>query len=278
MGRHDHAPLRSGCAAPAVLLSHYVANGVAGAPGCCSFPRWWCCWAARRRRRRRWGAIVAIPPDIPAAARQVPAHAARAPLALLLFFCRSCCNRAALVAGSAHRAGEFLPSWPWPGASAARLYYRRRAAGAGVLHGRAGAHWGRGLARGPTTSIFTLACLLLFVPWSVLVNWLLNGCYRAQVLADVLPRRSSMRLQALQFTPVLVGRARQPAHGPALAAPGDAGRSAAVGARHRLSRPGSARQQRLPVRFCRCRWRCATICWPALDLEELRRQPEQAGR
>ncbi len=264
-----------------VLLSHYVANGVAGALGLLLISSLvHVLLGSAAASAAAVGAIVAIPPDIPAPRRGKFLHMLPAPLlALPLFFVVQLLHEQPWLLGLLIVPASFFAflamAWGKRGAPVAIA-----AVLALVFSMAVPVHTGaEGWRAALTTSFYFGLGSLLFVPWSVLVNRLLNGRYRAQVLADVLLSQAAlMRLQALQFTPVLaLGERANPLMGQLLLRQATLADQLQSARDIVLESPGSARQQRLAgMLLCALEMRDHLLA-SALDLEELRRQPEQAG-
>lgn len=190
-----------------VLLSHYVANGVSGALGLL--------WIAvlvqaflgsAAASAAVVGAIISIPPDMPAPRCGKFLHMLPAPLlALVLFYAVLRLQGSPWTLGLLIVPASFcvflLMAWGQRGAPAAigamlALVFAMALpvpAGAGA---EAALH---------STLYFALGAFL-YLPWAVLMNALLNARYRSQLMADLLLSLAALlRLQAQQFSPLLHG-------------------------------------------------------------------------
>lgn len=262
-----------------VLLSHYVANGVAGALGLLLISTLvHVLLGSAAASAATVGAIVAIPPDIPAPRRGKFLHMLPAPLlALPLFFAVQLLHDQPWALGLLIVPASFFAflamAWGKRGAPVAIA-----AVLALVFSMAVPVHTGaEGWRAALTTSAYFGLGSLLFVPWSVLANRLLNRRYRVQMMADVLLSQAAlMRLQALQFMPMLaLGERANPLMGQLLL------RQAALADQLQSARdivlesPASARQQQLAgMLLCALEMRDHLLA-SALDLEGLRTQPEQ---
>ncbi|MBS0291895.1 MAG: FUSC family protein [Proteobacteria bacterium] len=264
-----------------VLLSHYVANGVAVALGLVIISALVQLWlGAAAASAATVGVIVAIPPDVPAPRRGKLLHMLPAPLlALPLFFVVQRLHDQPWLLGLLIVPAAFLAflamAWGKRGAPVAIAAVLALVFSMAVPAPAEGEGWRVALT---TTFHFGLGALL-YLPWAVLANRLLNGRYRVQLMADVLHSLADlMRLQALQFTPVLApGDRDNPLMGALLL------RQAALADQLQSARdivlesPTSARQQRLAgMLLCALEMRDHLLAC-ALDLEQLRSQPEHAA-
>ncbi len=264
-----------------VLLSHYVANGAAGALGLLLISALVHLWlGSGAASAATVGAIVAIPPDMPAPRRGKLLHMLPAPLlALPLFLVVQRLHDEPWMLGLLIVPASFLAflamAWGKRGAPVAIAAVLALVFSMAVPAPAEGEGWRVALT---TTFHFGLGALL-YQPWAVLSNRLLNGRYRVQLIADVLLSLADlMRLQALQFTPVLaLGDRDNPLMGALLLRQATLADQLQSARDIVLESPTSARQQRLAgMLLCALEMRDHLLA-SALDLEQLRRQPEQAG-
>ena len=190
-----------------VALSHYVLNGLSVALGLLVISagvHWWL--GAFAASAAAVGVIVSGPPDVPAPRRGKFWHMLPAPLlGTPLFFAVQYWQHDPLALGLLLVPATFFiflgMAWGKRGAPVAislmfamvfSLAAGRHSAGAGVSN-----H----LSTALTSTLYFALGALLYLPWSVLANLLLNGRYRVQLLSDVLLSLAAlMRLQASQFT------------------------------------------------------------------------------
>ncbi|WP_404302178.1 FUSC family protein [Alicycliphilus denitrificans] len=267
-------------AALRVLLSHYVANGAAAALGLLVISSLMhLLGGSAAASAATVGAIVAIPPDIPAPRRGKLLHMLPAPLlALPLFFVVQRLHGEPWLLGLLIVPASFFAflamAWGKRGAPVAIAAVLALVFSMAVPAPAGGDGWQSALS----SSFYFGLGALLYLPWGVLANRLLNGRYRVQMIADVLLSQAAlMRLQALQFTPMLaLGERANPLMGGLLL------RQAALADQLQSARdivlesPGSARQQQLAgMLLCALEMRDHLLA-SALDLEGLRTQPELA--
>ena len=268
-------------AARRVLLSHYVANGVAGALGLLVISALvHLGLGAEAASAAAVGVIVAIPPDMAAPRRGKLLHMVPAPLlALPLFFAVQLLHDQPWALGLVIVPASFFAflamAWGKRGAPVAMAAVFALVFSMAVPPPAEGEGWRVAL----TTTIYFGLGALLYLPWAVLVNSLLNRRYREQQIADVLLSLGAlMRLQALQFTPVVTaGERANPLMGALLL------RQAALADQLQSARdivleaPTQVRQQQLAgMLLCALEMRDHLVAC-GLDLEHVRRQPEQAG-
>ena len=268
-------------AAMRVLLSYYVTNGVAGALGLLLISTLAHLWlGSEAAAAASVGVIAAIPPDMPAPRRGKLLHMLPAPLlAMPLFLVVQRLHGEPWLLGLVIVPASFLAflamAWGKRGGPVAIAAVLALVFSMAVPAPADAGGWRAALA---TTGCFGLGALL-YQPWAVLANHLLNGRYRVQLIADVLLSLAAlMRLQALQFTPVLApGERNDPLMGALLLRQSKLA-DQLQGARDIvLEAPTSARQQQLAgMLLCALEMRDHLLA-SALDLEQLRRQPEQAG-
>lgn len=264
-----------------VLLSHYVANGAAGALGLLVISTLvHVLLGSAAAAAATVGVIAAIPPDTPAPRRGKLLHMLPAPLlAMPLFLVVQRLHDQPWLLGLVIVPAAFLAflamAWGKRGAPVAIAAVLAMVFSMAVPPPPEGEGWRAALV---TTSHFALGALL-FLPWAVLANHLLNGRYRVQLISDVLLSLAAlMRLQAVQFTPVVaVGERDNPLMGALLL------RQATLADQLQSARdivfetPGSARQQELAgMLLCALEMRDHLLA-SALDLEQVRRRPEEAG-
>lgn len=263
-----------------VLLSHYVANGVSGALGLLLISTLIHLWlGAAAASAATVGVIVAIPPDVPAPRRGKLLHMLPAPLlALPLFLVVQRLHDQPWLLGLLIVPASFLAflamAWGKRGAPVAIAAVLALVFSMAVPAPAEGEGWRAALI---TTFHFGLGALL-YLPWGVLTNRLLNGRYRVQIIADLmLSLAALMRLQALQFTPVLaLGERANPLMGALLLRQATLADQLQSARDIVLEAPSSARQQQLAgMLLCALELRDHLVA-SALDLEQLRRQPEQA--
>ncbi|HRO81726.1 MAG TPA: FUSC family membrane protein, partial [Alicycliphilus denitrificans] len=231
------------------LLSHYVANGAAGALGLLLISALVHLWlGSAAASAATVGAIVAIPPDMPAPRRGKLLHMLPAPLlALPLFLVVQRLHDEPWMLGLLIVPASFLAflamAWGKRGAPVAIAAVLALVFSMAVPAPAEGEGWRVALA---TTFHFGLGALL-YQPWAVLSNRLLNGRYRVQLIADVLLSLADlMRLQALQFTPVLaLGERDNPLMGALLLRQATLADQLQSARDIVLESPTSARQQRL---------------------------------
>ncbi|MBS0509200.1 MAG: FUSC family protein [Proteobacteria bacterium] len=263
-----------------VLLSHYVANGLACALGLLLISTLvHVLLGSAAASAAAVGAIVAIPPDIPAPRRGKFLHMLPAPLlALPLFFAVQLLHEQPWALGLLLVPASFFAflgmAWGKRGAPVAIAAVLALVFSMAVPTHAGAEGWRAALV---TSAYFGLGSLLS-LPWSVLANRLLNGRYRVQVIADVLLSQAAlMRLQALQFTPVLaLGERANPLMGQLLLRQATLADQLQSARDIVLESPTSARQQQLAgMLLCALEMRDHLLA-SALDLEGLRTRPDQA--
>jgi len=264
-----------------VLLSHYVANGVAGALGLLVISTLvHLLLGSDAAAAATVGVIVAIPPDIAAPRRGKLLHMLPAPLlAMPLFFVVQRLHDDPWLLGLVIMPAAFLAflamAWGKRGAPVAIGAVLALVFSMAVPPPPEGEGWRAALS---TTFHFGLGALL-YLPWAVLANHLLNGRYRVQLISDVLLALAAlMRLQALQFTPMLaVGERDNPLMGSLLLGQATLADRLQSARDIVLESPTSARQQQLAgMLLCALEMRDHLLA-SALDLEQVRRHPEEAG-
>ncbi len=275
MSPHLRAALR-------VALSHYVASGVAAALGLLLVSVGVHLWLGMGAASvAAVGAIVAIPPDMPAPRRGKFWHMLPAPLlGMPLFFAVQRLEALPWALGLLLVPATFLAflamAWGKRGAPVAIA-----AMFALVFSMATPAPQGETTQAALTATLHFGIGALLYLPYAVLANRLLNARYRVQFLADALLSLAAlMRLQARQFTP-----AQQPPDGPGGGARLMAGllRSQAAltdqlqAARDIvLEAPSTARRLRMAdMLMCVLEMRDHLLAC-SLDLDALRGQPAQA--
>ena len=264
-----------------VLLSHYVANGAAGALGLLVISTLvHLLLGSEAAAAATVGVIVAIPPDIAAPRRGKLLHMLPAPLlAMPLFFVVQRLHDDPWLLGLVIMPAAFLAflamAWGKRGAPVAIGAVLALVFSMAVPPPPEGEGWRAALS---TTFHFGLGALL-YLPWAVLANHLLNGRYRVQLISDVLLALAAlMRLQALQFTPMLaVGERDNPLMGSLLLGQATLADRLQSARDIVLESPTSARQQQLAgMLLCALEMRDHLLA-SALDLEQVRRHPEEAG-
>jgi len=264
-----------------VLLSHYVANGAAGALGLLVISTLvHLLLGSDAAAAATVGVIVAIPPDIAAPRRGKLLHMLPAPLlAMPLFFVVQRLHDDPWLLGLVIMPAAFMAflamAWGKRGAPVAIGAVLALVFSMAVPPPPEGEGWRAALS---TTFHFGLGALL-FLPWAVLANHLLNGRYRVQLISDVLLALAAlMRLQALQFTPMLaVGERDNPLMGSLLLGQATLADRLQSARDIVLESPTSTRQQQLAgMLLCALEVRDHLLA-SALDLEQVRRQPEEAG-
>jgi len=268
-------------AAMRVLLSHYVSNGAVGALGLLLISTLAHLWlGSEAAAAASVGVIAAIPPDMPAPRRGKLLHMLPAPLlAMPLFLVVQRLHGEPWLLGLVIVPASFLAflamAWGKRGGPVAIAAVLALVFSMAVPAPADAGGWRAALA---TTGYFGLGALL-YQPWAVLANHLLNGRYRVQLIADVLLSLAAlMRLQALQFTPVLApGERNDPLMGALLLRQSKLADQLQAVRDVVLEAPTSTRQQQLAgMLLCALEMRDHLLA-SALDLEQLRRQPEQAG-
>ena len=264
-----------------VLLSHYVANGAAGALGLLVISTLvHLLLGSEAAAAATVGVIVAIPPDIAAPRRGKLLHMLPAPLlAMPLFFVVQRLHDDPWLLGLVIMPAAFMAflamAWGKRGAPVAIGAVLALVFSMAVPPPPEGEGWRAALS---TTFHFGLGALL-YLPWAVLANHLLNGRYRVQLISDVLLALAAlMRLQALQFTPMLaVGERDNPLMGSLLLGQATLADRLQSARDIVLESPTSARQQQLAgMLLCALEMRDHLLA-SALDLEQVRRHPEEAG-
>ena len=195
-----------------VVLSHYVLNGISVALGLLVISAGVHLWlGAFAASAAAVGVIVSGPPDMPAPRRGKFWHMLPAPLlGTPLFFAVQYLHHDALALGLLLVPATFFiflgMAWGKRGAPVAiSLMFAMVFSIAARASHDGGA--GNGLSTALTSTLYFALGALLYLPWAVLANVLLNGRYRVQLLSDVLLSLASlMRLQARQFT--LAGEAQ----------------------------------------------------------------------
>ncbi len=263
------------------LLSHHVANGLAAALGMMVVAALVHLWlGSSAASAATVGAIVAIPPDVPAPRRGKLLHMLPAPLlALPLFFVVQRLHDEPWLLGLLIVPASFLAflgmAWGKRGGPVAIAAVFALVFSMAVPPPAEGEGWRAALS---TSFHFGLGAFL-YLAWAVLANHLLNRRYRVQLIADVLLSLADlMRLQALQFTPVVaLGKRADPLMGALLLRQATLADQLQAARDIVLESPTSARQQRLAgMLLCALEMRDHLVAC-GLDLDQLRHQPEQAG-
>ena len=195
-----------------VALSHYVLNGISVALGLLVISAAVYGWlGAFAASVAAVGVIVSGPPDVPAPRRGKFWHMLPAPLlGTPLFFTVQYLHHDPLALGLLLVPATFfiflVMAWGKRGAPVAialvfAVVFSIATGSHSSADGANGALGGDQLATAlRNTGYFALGALL-YLPWSVLANLLLNGRYRVQLLCDVLLSLAQlMRVQARQFT------------------------------------------------------------------------------
>ena len=276
-----------------VALSHYVLNGISVALGLLVISagvHWWL--GAFAASAAAVGVIVSGPPDIPAPRRgkfwqMLPAPVLGTPL----FFAVQYWQHDLLALGLLLVPATFFiflgMAWGKRGAPVAislmfALVFSLAAGSHGAPEGSASNHLSTALH---TTLYFALGALL-YLPWSVLANALLNSRYRVQLLSDVLLSLAAlMRVQARQFTlPVHSASGGQSssahtgAHTGVMLLHHAAFADQLQGARDLiLEAPGTPRRQQRAAMLVQILEMRDHLLACELDLDTLRAQPEQAA-
>ena len=262
-------------------LSHYVLNGISVALGLVVISagvHWWL--GAFAASAAAVGVIVSGPPDIPAPRRGKFWHMLPAPLlGTPLFFAVQYWQHDPLALALLLVPATFFiflgMALGKRGAPVAiSLMF------ALVFSLAAGSHGAQASAL-HTTLYFALGALL-YLPWSVLANALLNSRYRVQLLSDVLLSLAAlMRLQARQFTlPVHSGSGAQSsgAHTGVMLLHHAAFADQLQGARDLiLESPSTPRRQQRAAMLVQILEMRDHLLDCELDLDTLRAQPEHAA-
>ena len=190
-----------------VVLSHYVLNGVSVALGLLVISAGVHLWlGAFAASAAAVGVIVSGPPDISAPRRGKFWQMLPAPLlGTPLFFATQYLHHDPLALGLLLVPATFfiflLMAWGKRGAPVAiALMFAMVFSLAASSHSSTDTT-GQSLAAALRSTQYFALGALLYLPWAVLANLLLNGRYRVQWLSDVLLSLAAlMRLQARQFT------------------------------------------------------------------------------
>ncbi|WP_027995841.1 FUSC family protein [Simplicispira psychrophila] len=273
-----------------VVLSHYVLNGISVALGLLVISAGVHLWlGAFAASAAAVGVIVSGPPDIPAPRRGKFWHLLPAPLlGTPLFFAVQYLHHDALALGLLLVPATFFiflgMAWGKRGAPVAisLMFAMVFSIAARISHDGAGE--GNSLSTALTSTLYFALGALLYVPWAVLANALLNGRYRVQLLSDVLLSLASlMRLQARQFTLAGTGAAEtDPNNAPEPHTGAMLLRHAALadqlqGARDLiLESPRTPRRQRRAAMLVQILEMRDHLLACELDLDTLRAQPAQA--
>ena len=270
-----------------VALSHYVLNGLSVALGLLVISagvHWWL--GAFAASAAAVGVIVSGPPDVPAPRRGKFWHMLPAPLlGTPLFFAVQYWQHDPLALRLLLVPATFFiflgMAWGKRGAPVAislmfamvfSLAAGRHSAGAGVSN-----H----LSTALTSTLYFALGALLYLPWSVLANLLLNGRYRVQLLSDVLLSLAAlMRLQASQFTLAsgTSGADAPEAHTGVMLLHHAAFADQLQGARDLiLESPRTPRRQQRAAMLVQILEMRDHLLACELDLDTLRAQPEQAA-
>ena len=267
-----------------VALSHYVLNGISVALGLLVISagvHWWL--GAFAASAAAVGVIVSGPPDIPAPRRGKLWQMLPAPLlGTPLFFAVQYLHHDPLALGLLLVPATFfiflVMAWGKRGAPVAiSLMF----AMVFSIAARAGdsADAGAGLPTALTSTLYFALGALLYVPWAVLANALLNGRYRGQLLSDVLLSLAQlMRVQARQFTVAADSADAAPcAHTGVMLLHHAALADQLQGARDLiLESPRTPRRQRRAAMLVQILEMRDHLLACELDLDTLRAQPEQA--
>ena len=190
-----------------VVLGHYVLNGISVALGLLVISAGVHLWlGAFAASAAAVGVIVSGPPDISAPRRGKFWQMLPAPLlGTPLFFATQYLHHDPLALGLLLVPATFfiflLMAWGKRGAPVAiALMFAVVFSLAASSHNSADTA-GQSLAAALRSTQYFALGTLLYLPWAVLANLLLNGRYRVQWLSDVLLSLAAlMRLQARQFT------------------------------------------------------------------------------
>ena len=270
-----------------VVLSHYVLNGISVALGLLVISvgvhGWLGAFAASAAAV---GVIVSGPPDVPAPRRGKFWHMLPAPLlGTPLFFAVQYWQHDPLVLGLLLVPGTFFiflgMAWGKRGApvAIALMLAMVFSLAAGRHGGAAGAS--NHLSSALTSTLYFALGALLYLPWSVLANLLLNGRYRVQLLSDVLLSLAAlMRVQASQFTLAsgTTGTDAPEAHTGVMLLHHAAFADQLQGARDLiLESPSTPRRQQRAAMLVQILEMRDHLLACELDLDTLRAQPEQAA-
>jgi len=193
-----------------MALSHYVLNGLASALGLLLISAGVHLWlGALAASAATVGVIVAIPPDNVAPRRGKFWQMLPAPLlSMPLFFAVQLLHPTPIFLGLLLVPATFLVflgmAWGKRGGPVAiAIMLAMVFAMAVPMH-----NGGDVVAAAQSTTLYFGLGALLYLPFSLLANGLLNARYRVQVLADALLSTAGLlRLQAQQFTPAAAGGA-----------------------------------------------------------------------
>ncbi len=263
-----------------VALSHYILNGLAGALGLLLVSVGLHLWLGPLAGSAvTVGVIVATPPDSVAPQRGKFWQMLPAPLlSMPLFFTVQWLEGSAWALGLLLVPATFLVflgmAWGKRGAPIAiALMLAIVFAMAVPTHSG-----GDALASALSTTLYFGLGALLYLPYSLLMNRLLNARYRVQMLADVLLSMAALlRLQAQQFAPAAAGSA------PALLTGQMLLRHAALADQLQAARdivletPDTPRRQRLAGMLVQTLEMRDHLLACELDLDRLQAQPGQAG-
>jgi uncharacterized membrane protein YccC len=266
-----------------VVLSHYVLNGISVALGLLVISAGVHLWlGAFAASAAAVGVIVSGPPDMPAPRRGKFLQMLPAPLlGTPLFFAVQYLHHDPLALGLLLMPATFfiflLMAWGKRGAPVAiSLMFAVVFSLAARNHGATEGAGGNLTAALNSTLYFALGALL-YLPWAVLTNALLNHRYRVQLLSDVLLSLAAlMRLQARQFT--LIGsEAGEGVHTGVMLLHHAALADQLQGARDLiLESPRTPRRQRRAAMLVQILEMRDHLLACELDLDTLRAQPEQA--
>ena len=273
-------PTRRTRSALRTALGHYVLNGVAVAAGLLLISALVHLWlGAFAASAAAVGVIVSIPPDYAAPRRGKLWLVLPAPLlGLPLFFAVQLLHASPLALGLLVVPATFLAflgmAWGKRGAPVAISVMF-----AMVFSMAVPAPGGRdAMDAALTTSLYFGLGALLYLPFSVLANLLLNARYRVQLLADVLLSLAAlMRLQARQFTPAAPDSVPRPLTGLLLR------RHAALADQLQAARdivlesPSTPRRQRLAGMLIQVLEMRDHLLACELDLDSLRAHPVHAS-
>ena len=269
-----------------VALSHYVLNGISVALGLLVISagvHWWL--GAFAASAAAVGVIVSGPPDIPAPRRGKLWQMLPAPLlGTPLFFAVQTLHHDPLALGLLLVPATFfiflVMAWGKRGAPVAiSLMFAMVFSIAARAGDSADADAGAGLPTALTSTLYFALGALLYVPWAVLANALLNGRYRGQLLSDVLLSLAQlMRVQARQFTVAADSADAAPcAHTGVMLLHHAALADQLQGARDLiLESPRTPRRQRRAAMLVQILEMRDHLLACELDLDTLRAQPEQA--
>lgn len=260
-------------------LGHYVLSGVSAALGLLLISAGVHLWlGAFAASAAAVGAIVSIPPDYAAPRRGKLWLVLPAPLlGLPLFFGVQLLHGSPLALGLLLVPATFLAflgmAWGKRGAPIAISVMFALVFSMAVPAPAGRSAMDAALA----TSLYFGLGALLYLPYSVLANLLLNARYRVQLLADVLLSLAAlMRLQARQFTPSRPDSVPRPLTGLLLR------RHAALADQLQAARdivlesPSTPRRQRLAGMLIQVLEMRDHLLACELDLDSLRAQPGQA--